>query len=76
MIIHNGETMPYLSLLIENLHAYVDEFFSYLIHSLSKGHNVDSMCQELFSKECDWIADFMNKKAIMSPEMIKKMLAI
>ena len=76
LIIHNGDSMPYLHLLIENLHSYVDEFFSYTIHCLSNGHNVESMCQELFAKECDWIADFSNNKAKMSPEMISKMLSI
>lgn len=74
LIIHNGDSMPYLDLLIENLHSYVDDFLSYVIHSLSKGHNISSMCQMLFSKECDWFADFNDKKALMNSEMVDKMI--
>ena len=30
LIIHNADKMPYLKLLIENLHSYVDEFINYV----------------------------------------------
>ncbi len=76
LIIHNGDNMPYLELLIENLHSYVDDFMSYLIHCLSEGANVQRMCQELFSKECEWVAEFSKNKAEMTSGMICKMLAI
>ena len=31
LIIHNGSKMSYLSLLIENLHSYVDDFITYIV---------------------------------------------
>lgn len=76
LIIHNGDSMPYLDLLIENLHSYVDDFLSYVIHSLSKGNNVNSMCQMLFAKECEWVSDFSNRKIEMSSEVINKVLSM
>ena len=76
LIIHNGDNMPYLELLIENLHSYVDDFMSYLIHCLSEGATVRRMCQELFSKECEWLAEFSNSRAGMTSEVICKMLAV
>lgn len=58
LIIHNGESMPYLNLLIENLHSYVDEFIEYVFISVSRGNTIKSMCQDLFIKECQWNAQF------------------
>lgn len=76
LIIHNAQTMPYLDLLIENLHAYVDDFLSYSIHSLSQEHDIDSMCQELFIQECQWRAQFQKNKQSMDEALIKQMLAL
>lgn len=76
LIIHNGDSMPYLGLLIENLHSYVDDFLSYSIHTISKGHDINSMCQELFSKECEWVSEFSGKKNAIDVNMISKMLAL
>jgi len=76
LIVHNGDSMPYLGLLIENLHSYVDDFLSYSIHTISKGHDINSMCQELFSKECEWVAEFSGKKEPIDSDMISKMLAL
>lgn len=76
LIIHNGDSMPYLALLVENLHSYVDDFRSYVIQGLSAGHDINSLCQELFAKECDWVADFSNRKAVMTDDVVIKMLSI
>ncbi len=76
LIIHNGDSMPYLALLVENLHSYVDDFLSYVIQGLSTGHDINSLCQELFAKECDWVADFSNRKAVMTADVVTKMLSI
>ena len=54
LIIHNGETMPYTSLLVENLHVYVDILLEHVISELAHGHNMRSMRQELFAVECEW----------------------
>ena len=61
MIVHNGEKTPYLSLLVENLHSYVDDFLLYVIHSMAEGKNINSMCQELFVKESKWDSEFLQK---------------
>lgn len=74
LVIHNGETMPYSKLLIENLHSYVDDFLSYTISSLSEGNSVDGMCQELFSKECEWIEILKNNKVSVNANIIKSIL--
>ena len=76
LIIHNGDSMPYLALLVENLHSYVDDFLSYVIQGLSTGPDINSLCQELFAKECDWVADFSNRKAVMTADVVTKMLSI
>lgn len=76
LIIHNGQSMPYLNLLIENLHSYVDDFLSYAIHSLAKGHDIESMCQELFIKECKWNATFQKKNRPLDSELIENMLSL
>ena len=65
-----------IALLVENLHSYVDDFLSYVIHGLSTGHDINSLCQELFAKECDWVADFSNRKAVMTADVVTKMLSI
>lgn len=74
LIIHNGESMPYLRLLIENLHSYVDDFLLYAIRSLSDGHNIESMCQELFVKECRWNSCFQKNKRPLDSDLISQML--
>ena len=77
LIIHNGDSMPFLDLLIENLHSYVDDFLEYTIESLARNRSVDNMCQELFVNECDWISDFSrNKNKELSKEDVVKILAI
>lgn len=54
LIIHNGETMSYTTLLVENLHAYVDALIEYIITKFAEGHTIESMRQELFANECEW----------------------
>lgn len=76
LIIHNGSSMPYLSLLIENLHSYVDVFLAYAIHSLAQKKDIDTMCHELFMKECKWNASFPRNKEALTKEQIKYMLSI
>lgn len=76
MTVHNGSSMPYLSLLIENLHSYVDDFLMYTIHSLAKGNTIETMCQELYLEECDWISCFSKNKQTLSEDLIEKMLAL
>ena len=75
LIIHNGSSMPYLSLLIENLHSYVDDFLAYTIHSLSQKKSIELMCQELFVKECKWNASFPRQKDSITREQIKYILS-
>ena len=74
LIIHNGDSMPYLTLLIENLHSYVDEFLEYTVQNMANGHTINSMCQSLFAKECEWLADFANKKVNYDEEKVQKIL--
>jgi hypothetical protein len=76
LIIHNGEAAPYLKLLVENLHSYVDDFLDYVIQIMSKGYNHTTMCQELFVKECEWREHFENRKAVLTPELIEEMLML
>ena len=68
--------MPYLSLLIENLHSYVDVFLSYAIHSLAEKKDIETMCHELFMKECKWNASFPRNKEPLTKEQIQYMLSI
>lgn len=75
LIIHNGESMPYLNLLIENLHSYVDEFIEYVFISVSKGNTIESMCQGLFIKECQWNAQFSRDKNELNSDTITAMLS-
>lgn len=74
LIIHNAEKMPYLTLLIENLHSYVDDFLNYVIHEFSKGRDISSMCQELFVKECKWNSLFGKQKEQLTSNYIREML--
>ncbi len=76
MIIHNGENMSYLSLLIENLHSYVDDFISYVIHGVAEGKDINAMCQELFVKECEWNSKFQKVKDPITLKQIKYMLSM
>ena len=76
LIIHNGKSMPYLHLLIENLHSYVDDFLSYAIRSLSNGHDIESMCQELFVKECRWNNTFQKNRRPLDSNLILQMLSM
>lgn len=77
LVIHNGDSMPYLDLLVENLHSYVDDFLNYSLQMLSKGHSLDSMCQELFVKECIWEKNYSANKGIpLSAEHINALLNI
>ena len=74
LIIHNGDSMPYLTLLIENLHSYVDDFLEYTVQNMADGHTINSMCQNLFAKECEWLADFANKKENYDEDKVQRIL--
>ena len=76
LIIHNGSKMSYLSLLIENLHSYVDDFITYIIHSMSDGKDINCMCLDLFTKECRWNSTFLRKKEAITTDEIRYILAI
>ena len=76
LIIHNADSMPYLELLIENLHSYVDAFLEYVINNLANEHNIESMCQNLFIKECNWVSTFRKRKQRLDESMIEMMLSI
>lgn len=62
LVIHNGRSMPYLSLLIEYLHSYVDEFLNFIINGFVTVRNKDLIFQELFVKECEWIIKMTENK--------------
>jgi len=74
LIIHNGKASPYLKLLVENLHSYVDDFLEHVIQNMTKGYDLTTMCQELFVQECDWRNHFENRKAVLTSELIEEML--
>lgn len=76
LIIHNGRSMPYLSLLIENLHSYVDDFLAYTIHTLAQKKSIETMCQELFVKECKWNASLPRQKKDNTREDVKYFLSV
>ncbi len=78
LIIHNGQSMPYLELLIENLHNYIDDFLEYSFKSISDGHSIESMGLDLFAKECDWVSCFStnSKGKEMNTELLCKALAL
>jgi len=70
MIIHNGEATPYLKLLVENLHSYVDEFLEYVIVKFTHGESLNSMMLELFTREAEWIEIFTKKNKPADKEII------
>lgn len=77
LIIHNANSMPYLPLLIENLHAYVDSFLDYYINGFIESNGKELLFQELFVKECEWVSK-MNAKGKSLPvdeNMIKYILS-
>ena len=76
LIIHNGESMPYLGLLIENLHFYVDVFIEHIIHSMKKGEDYTTMCQELYINECDWVCKFSKNNSVIDKDTISEMLNV
>lgn len=76
MIVHNGNKASYISLLIENLHSYVDDFISHVIHGVASGKGVNTMCQELLVKECKWVSSFQKVKDPITPEQIGYMLSM
>lgn len=75
LIIHNAKTTPYLNLLIENLHSYIDDFLEYTVQNLANGNTLASMNRELFSRECEWMEQFQRgKEKKLNEDIIKKML--
>ena len=76
MIIHNGKSSPYLSLLVENLHSYVDDFLDYVIQARRQGFNQTAMIHELYAKECEWQKNFQSRSASLSRELIGEMLSM
>lgn len=75
LIIHNADSMPYLSLLVENLHAYVDDFLEYAMESLAHSHSLESMCQELFAEECEFMDQFQrSKEKEVSEKIIQRII--
>ena len=74
LIIHNGRAMSYLSLLIENLHSYVDDFIDYMINSFVRGAGKELIYQELFAKECEWLTKMNVKNKTIDEGTIEYML--
>lgn len=75
LIIHNGERMPYLALLIENLHYYIDDFIEYIIEAFSKDLTLYNMELDLFIQEQDWLKYFNNKNERILKEDIVRILS-
>ena len=77
LVIHNGRSMPYLSLLIENLHSYIDEFLNFIIDGFVSNKNKDLIFQELFVKECEWIRIMTQNKTkeLLNSELITYILS-
>ena len=42
--------------------------------AVTEGHDIESMCQELFVKECEWAATFQRKKQPIDDALIKQIL--
>ena len=76
MIVHNGESMPYMMLLIENLHSYVDDFLDYVIQARKQGFNQTTMIHELYAKECVWQKHFQSRSATLTKALISEMLSM
>lgn len=74
LVIHNGRSMPYLPLLIENLHSYVDEFLKFIIDGFISSKNKDLIFQELFVKECEWVRIMTQNKSKKAKENIDNKL--
>ena len=73
LIIHNAKSMPYLNLLIENLHSYIDDFLEYTVQSLADGNTLASMNRALFSRECEWMEQFQRgKEKKLNEDKIRK----
>ena len=70
LIIHNGETMSYTTLLVENLHAYVDALIEYIIIKFAEGHTIESMRQELFANECEWCEQVEKKNSSLNVDAL------
>ncbi|HWQ97969.1 MAG TPA: hypothetical protein VN538_07760, partial [Clostridia bacterium] len=70
MIIHNGEATPYLKLLVENLHSYVDEFLEYVIIKFTLGDSLNSMMLELFTRETEWVDIFTKRNKPVDKNII------
>ena len=75
-IIHNAEKLPYLGLLVENLHTYVDDLLDYVIQTVIDGGTLETMRHELFIKECEWMSVFTRKKAPIDSKIITLMLKL
>ena len=74
LIIHNGDSMPYLKLLVENLHAYIDDFLDYTIQAAADKWTIESMYQEAIVQESEWLNLFGGKKENISSIHIEQML--
>ncbi len=74
LIIHNGNKMPYINLLNENLHSYVDDMINYIIDNSSDGGNLTSMKHILFAKECEMNELLGKKKEKLDEKAIKQLL--
>ncbi len=71
LIIHNGRSMLYLPLIIENLHSYVDDFLDYMIDGFAEGKSKDIIFQELYLREFEWDAKMNVKNDKVDEETIK-----
>ena len=40
---HSGETLPYLPILVENIHSYVDRIFETLLGKFNEKQNIKSI---------------------------------
>lgn len=74
LVIHNGDSMPYLSLLVENLHSYVDDLLEFTISCFSSGHSLESMYQQLYVQECNWLEEFNVKGTLTTINTIDMLL--
>ena len=75
LIIHNAKTTPYLNLLIENLHSYVDTFMDYIIDGFYSGNGKEQIYQELFLKECNWLAKIKVKNKPIDEEIVEYLIS-
>ena len=77
MIVHNGDTFPFLEVILQNLHFYIDEVIDVFCEKNDEGFaDASSIVMELMQKEQKYLANVLATSSFTKDNYVSRILGM